>query len=123
MIHGSGRKRTDPRMPDDSSRGGWLRGFSGGSNKNSGDAGRRIGKPLEVAVSEKPRPAPAGQSAANRASRGATFRPGQLFHHYRLQQPLGRGATATVFRAVDERTGSTVALKLLALADDWPDDL
>jgi serine/threonine-protein kinase len=46
-----------------------------------------------------------------------------LFHHFRLQQQLGRGATATVYRAVDERTGSIVALKLLSLAEDWPDDL
>jgi serine/threonine-protein kinase len=56
-------------------------------------------------------------------SRGPSFRPGQLFHHFRLQLQLGRGATALVFRAVDERTKNVVALKLLSLADDWPDDL
>jgi serine/threonine-protein kinase len=108
-------------MPDDSSRGGWLRGFAGGSRKKPGEPGPRIGKPLAVAVTEKS--PPAGQPAPNRAARGATFRPGQLFHHYRLQQQLGRGATATVYRAVDERTNAVVALKLLSLADDWPDDL
>ena len=46
MIHRSGWQRTGPRMPDDSSRGGWLRGLSGGSGKKSGDASPRIGKPL-----------------------------------------------------------------------------
>ena len=110
-----------PRMPDDSNRGGWLRGLSAGSSKKAGDSSPRFGKPLEVAVAEKP--TAAGQPAQNRASRGLSFRPGQLFHHFRLQQQLGRGATATVYRAVDERSNAVVALKLLSLADDWPDDL
>jgi serine/threonine protein kinase len=109
-------------MPDESSRGGWLRGLSGGPKKNAGDPGPRIGKPLGLAAGEKPR-SPGQPPAPGRASRGATFRPGQLFHHYRLQQQLGRGATATVYRAIDERSGGVVALKLLSLADDWPDDL
>src|SRR5688572_13110604 len=108
-------------MPENSSRGGWLRGFAGGSGKKSGNDSARIGKPLSIAVTEKP--PTASQPATNRSARGAAFKPGQLFHHYRLQQQLGRGATATVFRAVDERTHAIVALKLLALADDWPDDL
>jgi serine/threonine-protein kinase len=108
-------------MPDDSSRGGWLRGLAGGSGKKSGEKDPRIGKPLSVAVAEKP-PA-AAQSQPNRGSRGLAFKPGQLFFHFRLQQQLGRGATATVYRAVDERTNAVVALKLLSLADDWPDDL
>ena len=108
-------------MPDDSSRGGWLRGLTGGSGRKSGDENPRFGKPLSVAVNEKPQAA--ASSTPNRASRGLTFRPGQLFHHFRLQQQLGRGATATVYRAVDERTNAIVALKLLSLADDWPDDL
>ncbi|MGH8131144.1 MAG: serine/threonine-protein kinase [Steroidobacteraceae bacterium] len=108
-------------MPDDSSRGGWLRGLSGGASKKAGDPEPKIGKPLEVAVAEKP---PAGQQAASgRSARGLTFRPGQLFHHFRLQQQLGRGATATVYRATDERNDSIIALKLLSLTDDWPDDL
>ncbi len=108
-------------MPDDSNRGGWLRGLGAGSSRKEGDTSSRFGKPLEVAVTEKP--SAASQSTQNRASRGAGFRPGQLFHHFRLQQQLGRGATATVFRAVDERTDNVVALKLLSLTDDWPDDL
>jgi serine/threonine-protein kinase len=55
--------------------------------------------------------------------RASALRPGQLFHHFRLHNQLGRGATATVYRAVDERNGATIALKMLTLADDWPDDL
>ncbi|MFZ2508324.1 MAG: serine/threonine-protein kinase [Steroidobacteraceae bacterium] len=51
------------------------------------------------------------------------MRPGQVFHHFRLQQQLGRGATATVYKAIDENNGSVVALKMLTLTDDWPDDL
>jgi eukaryotic-like serine/threonine-protein kinase len=108
-------------MADDSSRGGWLRGLAGGSGKKSGDETPRIGKPLSVAVAAKP--PVASQASANPGSRGAQFRPGQLFHCYRLQQQLGRGATATVYRAVDERTNAVVALKLLSLAEDWPEDL
>ena len=108
-------------MADDSNRGGWLRGLAGGSGKKSGEASPRIGKPLSLSVAEKP--PPAAQPVPNRGSRGASFRPGQLFHHFRLQQQLGRGATATVYRAADERTGAIVALKLLSLAEDWPDDL
>jgi eukaryotic-like serine/threonine-protein kinase len=107
-------------MADESSRGGWLRGFAGGSGKKSGDEGPRIGKPLAVSVAAKPA---ASSQASPSGSRGANFRPGQLFIHFRLQQQLGRGATATVYRAVDERTGAVVALKLLSLAEDWPDDL
>src|SRR5918993_791340 len=107
MIRRTGWQRTGPRMPDDSSRGGWLRGIAGGSGKKTRDDGPRIGKPLSAAVAEKQPAAP--PAAANRSSRGANFRPGQLFHHFRLQQQLGRGATATVFRAVDERTDNVVA--------------
>lgn len=108
-------------MPDDSSRGGWLRSLSGGSSKKADDSNPRFGKPLEVALAEKLQPA--GQQPVVNRARGLAFRSGQLFHHFRLQQQLGRGATATVYRAIDERTDSVVALKLLALADDWPDDL
>ncbi|MGH8250987.1 MAG: serine/threonine-protein kinase [Steroidobacteraceae bacterium] len=108
-------------MPDESSRGGWLRNLSGAAGRKAGDPDRKVGKPLDVAVSEKP-PVSGSQPGA-RQGRGYLFRPGQLFHYFRLQQQLGRGATATVFRAVDERNGNVIALKLLALADDWPDDL
>ena len=51
------------------------------------------------------------------------MRPGQVFHHYRLQQQLGRGATATVYKATDEKNGNVVALKMLTLGDDWPEDM
>jgi serine/threonine-protein kinase len=108
-------------MPDDSSRGGWLRGLSGGSSKKAGETSPPFGKPLEVAVSEKL--STAGRQTPPNRSRGLAFQPGQQFHHFRLQQQLGRGATAMVYRAVDERNGNIVALKLLSLADDWPDDL
>jgi eukaryotic-like serine/threonine-protein kinase len=46
--------------------------------------------------------------------------PGQAFAHYRIDKPLGRGAMAAVYRAIDERDGRVVALKLLSLGDDWP---
>jgi serine/threonine-protein kinase len=108
-------------MAEDTSRGGWLRRRSGDKDRKSDATSLRIGKPLSVAVAEKS--SSATEAVPNRASRGARFRPGQLFHHYRLQQQLGRGATATVFRAVDERSNGVVALKLLSLAEDWPDDL
>ncbi|MGQ0384210.1 MAG: serine/threonine-protein kinase [Gammaproteobacteria bacterium] len=108
-------------MPDESSRGGWLRNLSGVAGRTSGDPAPKIGKPLEVAVGEKPLAAAAGVPA--RALRGKALRPGQIFHHFKLEQELGRGATATVYRATDQTTGAVVALKTLSLADDWPDDL
>jgi len=39
---------------------------------------------------------------------------GSLLGPYRIVAPLGRGGSATVFRAVDTRTDRTVALKVLA---------
>jgi len=108
-------------MPDESSRGGWLRNLSGAAGKNAGDRSPRIGKPLEVAVGEAPAAGAAAQPV--KTTRSHQLRPGQLFHHFRLQNQLGRGATATVYKAVDERNGNVVALKMLTLADDWPDDL
>ena len=112
-------------MPDESSRGGWLRNLSGLAGRQSGDPAPKIGKPLEMAVAEKPVSAKSSSpgTAAQPRPRGRTLRPGQLFHHFRVEQELGRGATATVYRAVDQRNGSVVALKTLSLADDWPDDL
>ena len=50
------------------------------------------------------------------------LRPGEQFHHYRLQQQLGRGAMATVYRAIDENDGTVLALKVLTLTDDWPEE-
>ncbi len=108
-------------MPDESSRGGWLRNLSGSAGRKAGDPSPKIGKPLEVAIKETP--APFADLTSKPSGRGHAFRPGQLFHHFRLQQQLGRGATATVYKAVDERTGNVIALKMLTLTDDWPDDL
>jgi serine/threonine protein kinase len=108
-------------MPDESSRGGWLRNLSGSAGRKAGDPSPKIGKPLEVAVKEKP--APVAELAPMQSARGHVFRPGQLFHHFRLQQQLGRGAMATVYKAVDERNGNVIALKMLTLTDDWPEDL
>jgi len=100
-------------MPDESSFGRWLRSRSGAPGQGAGNSVPMIGKPLEVALREgQPRRTP-----------GFALRPGQVFHHYRLQQQLGRGAMATVYKAIDENNGSVVALKMLTLADDWPDDL
>jgi serine/threonine-protein kinase len=110
-------------MPDESSRGGWLRNLSGMTGKKSGDPAPKIGKPLEMAVAEKPAAVAAGAQPPARSARGKALRAGQVFHHFRVEQELGRGATATVYRALDERNGGTVALKMLTLADDWPDDL
>jgi len=108
-------------MPDESSRGGWLRNLSGSAGKKAGDPSPKIGKPLEFAVKEKPAPFMALSPA--QSGRGQTLRTGQLFHHFRLQQQLGRGATATVYKAIDERNGNVIALKTLTLTDDWPEDL
>ena len=54
--------------------------------------------------------------------RKASLKPGQQFAHYRVERELGRGAMAAVYRARDERDGRTVALKLLSLGDDWPEE-
>ncbi|MGQ0428802.1 MAG: serine/threonine-protein kinase [Gammaproteobacteria bacterium] len=107
-------------MPDESSRGGWLRNLSGMAGRMSGDPVPKIGKPLEVAVGDKP---PAATGAPARSLRSRPPQPGQVFHHFRVEQELGRGATATVYRATDLNTGAVVALKTLSLAEDWPDDL
>ncbi|MBX3703840.1 MAG: serine/threonine protein kinase [Steroidobacteraceae bacterium] len=111
-------------MPDESSRDGWLRNLSGMAGRKSGDPAPSIGKPLAMAIAEKPasRKTPAAPAAAPRP-RANALQPGQVFHHFKVQQELGRGATATVYRAIDDRNGGTVALKTLSLADDWPDDL
>jgi len=100
-------------MPDESSFGRWLGKHPKPVSQDAGDPVPKIGKSLEVALTEPP----------PRPTRGFAFRPGQLFHHYRLQQQLGRGATATVYKATDEKNGSVIALKMLTLTDDWPDDL
>ncbi len=100
-------------MPDESSFGRWLRNRSAPPGLGRGAAARSMGTPPAATQREgKARPTP-----------GFAMRPGQVFHHYRLQQQLGRGATATVYKATDETNGNVVALKMLTLADDWPEDL
>jgi serine/threonine-protein kinase len=108
-------------MPDESSRGGWLRNLSGSAGKKARDPSPKIGRPLEFAVKDKP--APFAALSPTQSGRGQALRTGQLFHHFRLQQQLGRGATATVYKAIDERNGNVIALKTLTLTDDWPEDL
>jgi serine/threonine-protein kinase len=108
-------------MPDESSRGGWLRNLSGSAGKKASDPSPKIGEPLEFAVKENP--APFAALSPTQSGRGQALHTGRLFHHFRLQQQLGRGATATVYKAIDERNGNVIALKTLTLTDDWPDDL
>ena len=107
-------------MPDETSRGGWLRNLSSTSGRKAGDTASENRQAARSRRQGKTRDAGAAPAAS---ARGHAFRPGQLFHHFRLQQQLGRGATATVYKATDERSGNVVALKMLSLADDWPDDL
>ena len=51
----------------------------------------------------------------------ARFAPGQVLAGYRLEERIGRGGMAVVFRAIDDRLGRPVALKILSpelAADD-----
>ena len=66
---------------------------------------------------------PAGPlDAGQRAASSAALIPGQLFGPYRVEKEVGRGAMASVYRCTDEREGRIVALKVLSLGDDWPED-
>jgi serine/threonine-protein kinase len=100
-------------MSGESHLGRWLRGASAEDAADALDGGvlPPLPQPLEMAV--------AGLAETRKSPR---LRPGQAFSHYRIEKELGRGAMATVYRAEDERNGRKVALKLLALGDDWPVD-
>ncbi len=54
--------------------------------------------------------------------RRVQLEPGQRVGPYRVEAEVGRGAMATVCSAVDTRGGRKVALKVLSLGDDWPED-
>jgi len=96
--------------------GRWLSGSAG--DGNDPDASSAPGllpplrRPLEVALAE----------GHDKPARRIILVPGQVFAHYRIERELGRGAMATVYRARDERDDRLVALKLLSLGDDWPED-
>ena len=100
-------------MPDESGFGRWLRNRSGPQGQGAAAA----------APAASHAASPAAAKAEPRGTPGFTMRPGQVFHHYRLQQQLGRGATATVYKATDGKNGSVVPLKMLTLGDDWPEDM
>ena len=100
-------------MTGQSHLGRWLRGsdLPAGADDTGSRLLPRLRQPLEMAV-----------AGTDSTTRRAALRPGQSFAHYRIDRELGRGAMATVYRARDERDGRAVALKLLSLGDDWPED-
>lgn len=51
----------------------------------------------------------------------SAIKAGGIFLHYELQKIVGRGASGTVWRAIDTRLGRTVALKLHHFQGDGPD--
>jgi serine/threonine protein kinase len=103
-------------MTGESHLGRWLLGESGQEPSIEGGARDglmpRLPQPLEVALAAKGGP---------QRSRFA-LKPGQAFGHYRVEREIGRGAMATVYRARDENDTRVVALKVLSLGDDWPED-
>ncbi|MBS1199328.1 MAG: serine/threonine protein kinase [Proteobacteria bacterium] len=100
-------------MTGQSHLGRWLRGADPSTGASGQSAGLmpRLRQPLEFAVAE-----------VGATSRRASLKPGASFAGYRIERELGHGAMANVYRARDERTGRIVALKLLSLGDDWPED-
>lgn len=103
-------------MSEETFLGRWLRGNSG----NAGIAGGKappgllpiLGQPLETL----------GATAVRGTGQRVGLAAGQSFATYRVERELGRGAMAAVYKARDERDGRVVALKLLSLGDDWPQD-
>ena len=105
-----------PEMTGESYLGRWLsRGGSADASSPGaldGDMIPPLRQPLEIALAD----------GARRASRRVRLKAGQFVGHYRIDRELGRGAMAAVYRAVDDRDGRAVALKVLSLGDDWPED-
>ena len=103
-------------MTGESHLGRWLRG--GPESGTTPEADVFVGlmpalrQPLEVAL------AAPGTGARSRVA----LKPGQAFAHYRIEREIGRGAMAAVFRASDDRDARVVALKILSLGEDWPED-
>jgi serine/threonine-protein kinase len=94
----------------------WLPGDPGNAGSATGgtSAGRvqRLRSPLADPVAARLLP----------GNHRVSMTPGQVFASFRIERELGRGAMAAVYKARDERDGRVVALKLLSLGDDWPDD-
>ena len=102
-------------MTGESYLGRWLR--RGSEGVLSGEAGESAMLP--------PLPQPLGvalESGQRKSNRRVLLKAGQSFAHYRIEKELGRGAMAAVYRATDDRNARVVALKILSLGDDWPED-
>jgi serine/threonine protein kinase len=103
-------------MTGESHLGRWLRGEPDSDRNPAGDTFGglmpKLRQPLEVAL--------ASPSSGSRSR--VALKPGQAFAHYRVEREIGRGAMAAVYRARDDRDARVVALKILSLGEDWPED-
>jgi serine/threonine-protein kinase len=103
-------------MTRESYLGRWMRGASDEGAAAGGEATAammpRLPQPLEVALAAK------SGSPGSRVS----LKPGQAFGRYRIEREIGRGAMAAVYKASDDRDARVVALKILSLGEDWPED-
>ena len=103
-------------MTAESYLGRWLRGAPDSSPAGTQEAFSglmpKLRQPLEVALAN------GGTGLRTRVS----LKPGQAFAHYHVERELGRGAMAAVYRARDDRDERVVALKILSLGEDWPED-
>ncbi len=92
------------------------------AESNLGRLFRRLsGGELAVAAGPAGMASPTSASASP-AVRRVKLAAGQQVGPYRVETEVGRGAMATVCRAQDTRDGRTVALKVLSLGDDWPEN-
>jgi serine/threonine-protein kinase len=96
-------------LRDESNLGRWLKRLGG---QPDGGDNPPFPQPLELALAAR----------ESRVPRRVALKPGQSFSHYRIQKEVGRGAMAAVYQAVDDRDGRVVALKVLSLGEDWPED-